>query len=117
MGKRGRPYTNLIERIERHMPEMRDDVCWVPPNLAPHPKGYVRIRREAPDTRSASLHVIVWEAHHAEPKPDDMVIMHTCDNRACCNPLHLRLGTQQENILDCLAKGRHKPGPGRPFKP
>ena len=32
--------------------------------------------------------------------------MHTCDNPACCNPKHLVLGTQNENILDMTNKRR-----------
>lgn len=34
------------------------------------------------------------------------LLMHTCDNPPCVNPLHLRPGTYQENILDSHAKGR-----------
>ena len=37
---------------------------------------------------------------------DDLVIMHTCDNRKCVNPSHLRQDTQKANIIDCVAKGR-----------
>ena len=32
--------------------------------------------------------------------------MHTCDNPECCNPAHLRIGTQRENIADMHTKGR-----------
>lgn len=32
--------------------------------------------------------------------------MHICDNRTCCNPRHLKLGTQKENNNDCQRKGR-----------
>lgn len=37
---------------------------------------------------------------------DGMNVLHRCDNTKCCNPSHLFLGTQRENIDDQLAKGR-----------
>ena len=43
------------------------------------------------------------------PEPHGYVVMHTCDNRLCCNPAHLRLGTQYDNIEDMNRKGRHVP--------
>ncbi len=36
----------------------------------------------------------------------DEVVMHLCDNPPCCNPAHLRIGTQTENIQDAHKKGR-----------
>jgi hypothetical protein len=41
------------------------------------------------------------------PIPKGKVVMHICDNRKCCNPLHLKIGTQQENLLDMNKKQRH----------
>jgi hypothetical protein len=42
--------------------------------------------------------------------PVGAVVMHTCDNPVCCNPAHLRLGTQTENIADASRKGRYLRG-------
>lgn len=33
-------------------------------------------------------------------------VLHKCDNRACCNPDHLFLGSMRANQLDAYAKGR-----------
>lgn len=39
--------------------------------------------------------------------PLDRIIAHECDNPPCCNPAHLHLQTQQQNILDSAARGLH----------
>ncbi|WP_366001547.1 HNH endonuclease signature motif containing protein [Sphingomonas sp.] len=38
--------------------------------------------------------------------PDGMVVMHSCDNRRCCNPAHLSVGTYSDNTQDGIRKGR-----------
>lgn len=36
----------------------------------------------------------------------EATVMHTCDNRRCCNPAHLVVATMAENNADKIAKGR-----------
>lgn len=38
--------------------------------------------------------------------PDGLIVMHICDNQACCNPRHLVLGTTAANYTDMLIKNR-----------
>lgn len=40
----------------------------------------------------------------------DMYILHSCDNRECCNPLHLRVGTPAENSKDMTDRKRNATG-------
>lgn len=34
------------------------------------------------------------------------VIRHTCDNSRCCNPAHMALGSQRDNVRDMIDRGR-----------
>jgi hypothetical protein len=38
---------------------------------------------------------------------EGLVVRHRCDNTRCCNPKHLHLGTQKDNVHDQLRQGRH----------
>lgn len=44
------------------------------------------------------------------PIPKGMIVCHVCDNKICCNPEHLFIGTYQDNKNDEISKGRHVKG-------
>jgi hypothetical protein len=38
--------------------------------------------------------------------PDDLCVLHTCDNRRCCCPQHIVLGTRAQNMREMYERGR-----------
>jgi hypothetical protein len=66
-------------------------------------KGYGQLNQEG---KVQYAHRAAWEQANG-PIPAGMVIMHTCDNPPCINPLHLQMGTQGDNLRDMTRKGRH----------
>lgn len=49
-----------------------------------------------------------WEAHGRWPV--GKLILHSCDEPLCCNPAHLREGSQAENMGDAVTRGRTESG-------
>ena len=67
--------------------------------------GYGHIRRGKKKTVRA--HRWAYEHFYCH-SPGDLYVLHLCDNRLCCNPSHLRLGTHAENMKDMQSKGRNR---------
>jgi hypothetical protein len=49
---------------------------------------------------------MAWELAYG-PIPPGLHVLHRCDNKPCCNPAHLFLGTKADNHADMMTKGRH----------
>lgn len=94
---------DLAERFWARVRISEPDECWEWQQSLIYGYGKFTFRY-----KTYRAHRVAYELVRG-PIPDDLVVMHTCDNRKCCNPAHLRLGTQLENIQDCTRKGRRRP--------
>lgn len=75
--------------------------CWLWAgriNLA----GYGLVRYE---NQNELAHRLVYSLLAGEI-PDSALLRHTCDNRMCVNPHHLKLGTTYDNNADTAARGK-----------
>ena len=92
----------LRVRLERHL-VWQPSGCLVWTGYV-NQKGYGRI---GVNGRLLRTHRLAWSLANDQPVPEGKMILHSCDNPPCCEPSHLRPGTQAENTADMIARGRN----------
>lgn len=82
------------------------DACWEWTAYR-DPFGYGSIHIASKTPRA---HRVAWTLTN-EAIPENMNVLHRCDNPSCCNPAHLFLGTDADNNRDRSAKHRSSYAP------
>jgi hypothetical protein len=78
-----------------------EQACWEWMGMTDGGAGYGRLQENG---HIVQAHRKAWEISNDEKIPEGLVVRHTCDNPKCCNPNHLLLGTQQQNMQDKIAR-------------
>lgn len=60
--------------------------------------------------KRVKTHRLAWMLANDAEIPPRTLVCHTCDNPLCCEPGHLFLGTNDDNIKDKVSKGRQQRG-------
>lgn len=81
------------------------DACW-PWRMGLDRDGYGHFTAEG---RKYKAHRLAFQLSTGVD-PGELKVCHRCDNPACCNPTHLFLGTQTDNLRDMVTKGRSRQG-------
>lgn len=103
-GNGATPEERLWSRVDR---SGGPDACWPWTGLV----GYTGYGKMTVRRKNTPTHRFAFELTNG-PIPSGLCVCHACDNRLCCNPAHLWLGTQMDNIQDRNAKGRQARGLG-----
>jgi len=68
------------------------------------PFGQIRVSIDG-KWKHKGAHIVSWILHNG-PIPDELWVLHHCDNTLCVRPDHLFLGTAKKNTEDMVQKGR-----------
>lgn len=94
----------LWEKVDKSGGE---NACWPYTKAVRNSKGYGAFWM---DGKTVGAHKAAYRLSIG-PIPIGLDCLHNCDNPLCCNPNHLWLGTNDDNVADKVAKGRQAKGP------
>lgn len=96
------PRATVPDRFWSKVDRRKPSDCW-PWTAGTNPAGYGRIGIGT--TTVVLAHRLAWKLTNG-PIPNGLWVLHRCDNPPCCNPAHLFLGTDTDNMRDATRKDR-----------
>jgi hypothetical protein len=96
---------SLLAHFHEHVDDDTDECIEWPFHKGSHGYGVLTI-----DGEQRCVHVVACELAHGPRPPEKHQVAHSCDNRLCFNPRHLRWATRRENVQDMVSRNRHNFG-------
>lgn len=90
-------------KVDRHGPD--DCWPWTDNRYGGTEYGQFRIGE-----RGWGAHRVAARIAFGRPPEGRPMTLHSCDHQFCCNPAHLRYGTQADNVRDKQERGRQANG-------
>ena len=102
---KNRKVTPVCQRVEKHLDRASSPYgCWLWTGSISNGYGYIKRHKQS----AIKVIKVLWEEENG-PVPQGMEICHNCpggkDNKACCRPSHMFLGTHAQNMADASKKG------------
>lgn len=115
MKNRGQQIYTHDARIKRMVEICPTSGCWNWKGTDRGGYGKMMIGSRSDGSRkSVSAHIVSYQTF-VGTVPKGMCVCHKCDNRRCCNPDHLFIGTHKDNAKDMVQKGRWRNGTTGPL--
>ena len=102
----------VIDRVLDRVVRIPFSGCWIFTG-ATNEFGYGIVGSGGRGMPNDRAHRITYK-HFCGDIPVGMFVCHECDVPSCCNPNHLFLGTNQDNVNDMVRKKRNSPPPRNP---
>lgn len=105
-----------LKRLRRYLGGGPASQCWIWRGPLNKVTGYGRFAAAAVNgvRVSGAAHRLAYELLVHDPafvaNRERYVICHSCDNRLCVNPNHLRIGSHADNVQDRVDRGRSANG-------
>lgn len=101
---KGKPRPRKISFEDRFWARVeKTDRCWVWNGSLFSGSPYGQVKQNG---KTKQVHRVSWELHFGAI-PDGLCVCHKCDNPPCVRPDHLFLGTNHDNVMDSVMKGRN----------
>lgn len=92
---------NFWERVDRR----REDECWIWRGaVGVGGYGVTRLNKNYTPRTFLAHRLALWFSGVEFSR--EAKVLHSCDTPLCCNPRHLRIGTQSENVRDMHERNR-----------
>lgn len=97
-----KPIRNLADILERCKETENGCLEWQMAKI----KGYGYVQYKG---KNYGAHRLAAIFAFGDPEPG-MYALHSCDNKPCCNPNHLRWGTHMDNVRDAMKRQQKSQG-------